>query len=179
MAVSAPRSLAPVTRVVRASGPLRRIWVRLAAAHLDQRLAAGEDPRASAAFACRSGQLVSGRTRLRIANAVEHVCLGPRERALFSAVIPADGQAVQIARPALKQLAWALRSRESVQPGGVALTRLLLTDGTSALYRPAYPEALYEVARRALLALGTVGEPSARIGAGAAALVLDDQLGPR
>jgi len=168
-----------VTRVVRAAGPLRRIWVRLDAAHLDARLAAGEDPRAGAALQCRSGQLVSGRTRRRIADAVEQVCFKRRERALFSAVIPTDGQAVEIARPALAQLAWALRSRESVQPGGVALTQLLLTDGASALYRPAYPEQLYEVARRALLELGTVGEPSARIGACAGALVLEDQPGPR
>ena len=110
---------------------------------------------------------------------MEHVCFRRRERALFSAVIPADGQAVEIAGPALEQLVWALRSRESVQPGGVALTQLLLTDGTGALYRPAYPEQLYEVARRALLVLGTVGEPSARSGACSGPVVLEDQPGPR
>ncbi len=63
-------------------------------------------------------------------------------------------KAVEIARPALEQLAGALRSRESVQPRGVALTQLFLTDGASPLYRPASPDSLNEAAREALLALG-------------------------
>jgi hypothetical protein len=62
---------------------------------------------------------------------------------------------VRIARPALEQLAAALRSRDSVQPQGVALAQLLLTEPSSALYQPADPDELYRAAREALLALGT------------------------
>lgn len=71
--------------------------------------------------------------------------------------VPCNWQAVEIARPALEQLATALRSRESSQPRGVALTRVLLTEPCSALYWPDYVEELYEVAREALFALGPDG----------------------
>jgi hypothetical protein len=171
---------APATgRVQGDRGLRRRVWARLAAASLDARLRAGEDPRADAVLACRSRQLVSRRTRVRIAGAVERVCSRPPKTAVFSAAIPVDWRAVEIARPALEQLASALRSRESVRALGVALTQMLLTDGTSALYRPAHPEELYEVARRALLTLGPVGEPIGRVDARGGALVMDDQLDAR
>jgi hypothetical protein len=62
---------------------------------------------------------------------------------------------VEVARPALQQLASALRSPTDVEPRGVAITRILLTQPSSALYRPAYREELYEVARAALFGLGS------------------------
>jgi hypothetical protein len=49
----------------------------------------------------------------------------------------------------------ARRSRADVEPRGVAITQILLTDPSSALYRPAYREELYEIARAALFASGT------------------------
>ena len=143
------------------------------------RVSAGEDPRASGGLARRSVQLVSGRTRRGIAGAVERVCVKRHDRAVFSAVIPVDGRTLEIGRPALEQLARALRSRESVQPGGVARSQLLLTDGASPLYRPAYPEELCEVAREALLALGSVGRPRGWVGVRGGAEVLEDQFGSR
>ena len=63
--------------------------------------------------------------------------------------------ALEVARPALQQLASALRSRADVEPRGVAITQILLTEPSSALYRPAYREELYEFARAALFALGS------------------------
>jgi hypothetical protein len=132
--------------------PLR---VRLAAPRLDARLAAGEDPIADAAVARRSTQLVSRRLRRRIAAGVERLCSEPDQRPAFTAAIPVNRRAVQIARPALEQLAGALRARESVQPRGVALTQLLLTEPSSAVYQPANPDELYRAAREALLALAT------------------------
>ena len=60
----------------------------------------------------------------------------------------------EIARPPLEQLAIALRSPEPIQPRGVALTRLLLTDPCSAVYAPAYSDQLYDIAREALLEVG-------------------------
>ena len=74
--------------------------------------------------------------------------MAPRHGVL-SAAVAVDEHAVEIARPALRQLASALRSHEDVQPRGVAITRILLTDPSSALYRPAYREELYELAREA------------------------------
>ena len=79
----------------------------------------------------------------------------PPGRAVLSAAVTVDEHAVEVARPALQQLAWALRSRADVEPRGVAITQILLTEPSSALYRPAYREELHEFARAALFALGS------------------------
>jgi hypothetical protein len=79
----------------------------------------------------------------------------PPGHAVLSAAVAVDEHAVEVARPALQQLASALRSRADVEPRGVAITQILLTEPSSALYRPAYREELYELARAALFALGS------------------------
>jgi hypothetical protein len=61
----------------------------------------------------------------------------------------------------------------------VALTKVLLTDGTSALYRPAYPEELYDVVRRSLRLVGPAGRTTARVKGRGRDLVMEDQLAPR
>jgi hypothetical protein len=127
--------------------------VRLGAPRLDARLAAGEDPTGDRALGRRSAQLKRRRVRAQTAAGIERL-LGPPARAGFSASVPVHRRGVEIALPAIEQLAKALRTRESVRPRGVALTRLFLTDESSPLYRPASPDALYEAAREALLALG-------------------------
>jgi hypothetical protein len=134
---------------------VRRASAWVAAPRLDERLAAGEDPSGDAVLACRSLQLVSWRSRRRLARGLERVSTLHPERAAASAAVPADRRAVELARPALQQLAGALRSRPAVEPRGVALIRVLLTEPCSALYLPAYREELYELAREALFALGS------------------------
>jgi hypothetical protein len=79
----------------------------------------------------------------------------PPRHAVLSTAVAVDERAVDVARPALQQLASALRSRAEVNPRGVAMTRILLTEPCSALYCPAYREEVYELARAALLALGS------------------------
>src|SRR5204862_1712122 len=118
-----------------------------------------EDSSGDGALACRSMQLVSERSRRRLAQGLERACSSRAHRAVLSAAIPVDGRAVELARPAMQQLATALRSWQAVEPRGVALTRILLTEPCSALYRPAYREELYELAREALVALGSQGMP--------------------
>jgi hypothetical protein len=75
----------------------------------------------------------------------------------------ARGVLARLAAPrlALRQLAWALRSRADVEPCGVAITRILLTEPSSPLSRPAYRDELYERARAALFALGSCEASSA------------------
>jgi hypothetical protein len=128
--------------------------VRLMAPRLDGRIAAGEDLLSDAALACRAGQLVSKRARGRVADGLERVLPERLDRRVSSAAMPVDRDAVVIARPALEQLARALRSRAVVQPRGVALAHILLGNPSSALYQPAYREELYVLAREALFALG-------------------------
>ena len=130
-----------------------QVSVRLAAPRLDARLAAGEDPFSSPRLALRGAQLASRRLRRQLAAGLEHASCAGHESGALSAAVPVDRDAVEIARPALEQLADALRSRERVGVQGVALTQILLTSPTSALYRSRYPEELYECAREALFAL--------------------------
>ena len=130
-----------------------RIWVRFGAYRLDGRLAAGEHPSSEPALAARSAQLVSKRTRRGLARGLQRAWSARPELSVFSAAVPCDWQAVQIARPALQQLAAALVAREPLRPQGVALCKVLLTEPCSALYHPAYSTELYEVAREALFAL--------------------------
>jgi hypothetical protein len=138
----------------------RRIRVRIASPGLDRRLAAGEDPSSDATLACRSAQLLSKRARRRIALGLKRVLSDRPDRAVCSAALSCNWRAVEIARPALEQLATALRSRDSVHPRGVALSNVLLTEPCSALYQPAYADELYELAREALFALAPDGAAS-------------------
>ncbi len=132
----------------------RRVWMHIAGRRLDDRLAAGEDPSGDPALAHRARYLLSRRPRHTIVRGLERVLSERTQRASFSAAISCDPAAVEIARPALAQLARALRSRKQLEPRGVALTHILLTEPLSALYRPAYRDELYEAARHALFALG-------------------------
>jgi NAD(P)-dependent dehydrogenase (short-subunit alcohol dehydrogenase family) len=132
----------------------RRLWMHVAARGLDDRLAAGEDPSADPALAGRARYLLSRRPRRTIVRGLERVLSERTRRSSFSAAISCDPAAVAVARPALEQLARALRSREELAPRGVAITHILLTEPLSALYRPAYRDELYEAARDALFALG-------------------------
>jgi hypothetical protein len=134
---------------------VRGALARVAARRLDARLASGEDPLSDVVLACRSRRLLSGRSRRRLACGLERAWSTPPGRAVLSAAVAVDEDAVEVARPALQQLASALRSRAAVEPRGVAITRILLTEPCSALYSPAYREELYEVARAALFALGS------------------------
>jgi hypothetical protein len=137
-----------------------RMAARVAARRLDARLAAGEDALSDVVLACRARRLVSGRSRRSLARGLERAWSLPRGHAVLSAAVAVDERAVEVARPALQQLAWALRSRAEVEPRGVAIARILLTEPCSALYRPAYRDELYELARAALFALRSGGDAS-------------------
>lgn len=131
-----------------------RVWMHIAGRALDDRLARGEDPSGDPALAARARYLSSRRPRHTIVRGLERVLSERTRRASLSAAISCDPAAVEIARPALEQLARALRSREKLEPRGLAATHVLLTEPLSALYRPAYRDELYEAAREALFALG-------------------------
>jgi hypothetical protein len=165
--VARPRASEPArssSRSAVATTFVRGAVARLAAPRLDARLAEGEDPLGDVVLACRSRRLVSERSRRRLACGLERTWSMPPGHAVLSAAVAVDEHAVEAARPALQQLALALRSRADVEPRGVAVTRVLLTEPSSALYRPAYREELYEVARAALFALGSREPSTAQVG---------------
>ena len=130
-----------------------QLSVHIAGPRLDARLAAGEYPFSSPALALRGAQLVSPQVRRQLATGLKHACGTHQGDRPLSSAIAVDGEAVDIARPTLEQLARALLARERPDVQGVALARLLLTDPGSPLYASRYPEELYERGREALLAL--------------------------
>ncbi len=135
---------------------------RFAALPLDRALAAGADPARSAALTRRTAVLSSRHARRRTAAGLRRVLSEPRRRPGLSAAVACDGEAVNIARPALEQLERAIRERDSMRPQGLALAHLLLSDPDSPLYRAPHAGALYEASRAALLALLPAQERVAR-----------------
>jgi hypothetical protein len=154
MAVHAIDSLARAALPAAPGSALLRARAWFARPRLDARVAAGERADGDRLLALRIAQLTSRRTRRRLADAIDHACERADERPAISAAVPVDHAALGVARPALEQLADALRSRHEVQPRGVALAQLLLTEPGSPLHTPASPDELYEAARGALFALG-------------------------
>jgi hypothetical protein len=133
---------------------VRGVWARVAAPRPDAHLVAGEHPLNDDVLACRSGRPVSRRWRRRLASGLDRRLSPTPGDALLSAAVAVDKHAVDVARPALQQLASALRSLADVEPRGVAMTQVLLTEPCRPLHRPAYGEELYEPARAALFGLG-------------------------
>jgi hypothetical protein len=154
MTIHATGSVPPAMLSSASTGILLRLRVRFAGLRLDARLAAGEDPAGDPRLALRAARLASPRVRRRVAAGVERACRKQDRRAGFSAAIPVDARAVNVARPALLQLAAALRCSERVRAQGVALAQLLLTQAEGPLYTPQRTEALHQAAREAFLALG-------------------------
>jgi hypothetical protein len=120
-----------------------RLWTALHRAGLDRRLAAGEDPCASPSLALRAARLTGGRSRRRLAEALEDAvedAMSPQPH--FSAAVPTDRAAVYEAAPQIAEIEEILRLPGPVYAQGVAMTKLLLTDSASPLYPPARPGAL-------------------------------------
>jgi len=149
----------------RGAGRWRRVRLaviaRWRAAELDRQLAAGGSPGAGGLLAIRAERLTSRRYRVRVAAGLTRVVrdaeAGTRG---FSAAVRPDRREVIAARTVLATLNRRLCAAEAVSAQGVALLESLLTDGTSALYRPTEPGALGSELRAAAAAL----EPPARHG---------------
>jgi hypothetical protein len=122
---------------------------------LDARLARGADPDGAPELALRARQLRSLSTRRPLGRAILSIIeRADATRPALSSAIPVSREAIDYARPALIQLAIALRSPEPVRPEGVAQVLTLLRDGAGSLYaRETQPSTLYFDARRALLAM--------------------------
>jgi hypothetical protein len=124
-------------------------------ASLDARLAAGEDPQSAPDLALRARQLCDLHTRRALGRDIVALLnrAGDQRWSLTSA-IPRSGAAIDAARPALTQIAIALRSPEPVRAQGVARVLVLLRDGNGPLYvHDGDGSALYVAARDALLAM--------------------------
>jgi hypothetical protein len=122
---------------------------------LDHALADGADPSGSPELALRAKQIVSPKCRELLADSVERVITAAtRPLTRVSAAAPLRREEILDARPLLLTLAADLRAPGPVRAQGVALTRSMLIDVSSALYEPSETGALsdaVEDARRGLL----------------------------
>jgi hypothetical protein len=124
------------------------------AEELDRKLAAGASPGDNALLALRGQRITSPRNRARTAAGLERVLRHAQATDHgFSAAVAPDRREVLAARTVLAAVDRRLRRTEPVTAQGMAMLRSLLTDGASALYRPAEPGALGSVLRAAAAAL--------------------------
>jgi hypothetical protein len=111
-----------------------RVRARLLSARADDVLADGADPLSSPLLAARAEQLCSARSRAALAKGLTRaVADARRSRPSLTAAVHVARPAVRSCAPSLLALAAELGDAH-VRLQGVALTRRLLSDGTSPLF---------------------------------------------
>jgi hypothetical protein len=113
-----------------------RIHVSTHRLSLDQELARGDSPLGSAALALRARQLVSPRTRERLAAALERLVECAKRRPAPSEIVWVAHREILEARSELLGLASRLRDARPVYARGVAMVARLIHDGTGPAFTP-------------------------------------------
>ena len=133
-----------------AATPLDRLVSHLRAGKLDREIAAGASPDANAMLALRARALVrpSARQALarRLALLLEEAASGRPTSRFGDARIPISRERIVAAADALRFLMDRLLTPGPVPARGVAVVRVLLTDGTGPLYYPSDTDDLRSVA---------------------------------
>lgn len=130
------------------------------AGRLDRQLAEGTSPRASAVLALRAQRITGRHSRRRLADGLARAIRDAQATTPgFSAAVWPHRQEVLAARTVLAAIDRRLRAPEPVAARGVALLQVLLTDGTSPLYRPSELGALGSQLRAAAAALDPPTDP--------------------
>ena len=138
-----------------------RIEVRWWHYSLDERLAAGFDPRSDPALAMRAEQLCSPRHRRRLAAWIERLAQRSEsaEKPSMTSAVPIVREQVAVARDSLLELAQRLRGTETVRPRGVAMILRLLSDADSDIYTKTARGAVELQVQAALGALEVQADP--------------------
>jgi hypothetical protein len=133
-----------------------RLRVRLSRLELDDRLAHGADPTSTPELRLRAAQLLEQRAE--VASAVER-SIGDARRPtpVFSARVPLRRAELLECAGDLAALAQRLRQGGPADVRGVAMARVLMTDGASPLYLKSDVSLRYAV-RSARLALDPLGD---------------------
>jgi hypothetical protein len=126
---------------------------RLHGGRLDHQLARGLHPASSQELQLHARRLTSRAKRASIADALEEILEFASRPPTFSARVPPRRAAVLAARPDIELLAAELRADERCRAGGVALAKLLITDGASPMYGQGPEEELLAAVREAYRAL--------------------------
>jgi len=143
--------------VDRASVRLLVLWHHAA---LDRELAAGINPRGTAALAVRAERITAQRSRTCLANGLARALRSAQHpRAGLSAAVRPQAPELIAAGSALVALDRLLRGPEPVSPQGIAVLRALLTDAGSPLYQPSKPGALADLLASAAATLRQSDRP--------------------
>lgn len=138
-------------------GRARRVWLALVvwcrAAQLDRQLAAGASPQSSPWIGLRAQRITGRRSRGRVAGGLARALSRAEDITPGTAATWPHRQEVFAARIVLRALDRRLRAPEPVMARGVAMLKVLLTDGASPLYRLGEPGALGSHLRAAAAAL--------------------------
>jgi hypothetical protein len=113
-----------------------RIRVSVRRRVLDKDLARGDSPLRSDAHALRARQLVEGRSRERLAKALERLVEGAERTPSPSDIVWLPKREILDARIGLLSLARRLRDGRPVYACGVAMVSQLVCDGTGPAFAP-------------------------------------------
>jgi hypothetical protein len=126
-----------IPATVHADAAWVRALARIRPTSLDRRLAAGERAATHRLLAARAHLIVARNSRLRLADDWEHLLTRARQPNVpRSPRLPVQSTTVLAAEHHVRELIALIRQPAHVKPRGIALARLLLTDGTGPLYNP-------------------------------------------
>ena len=132
------------------------------APRLDRQLVAGASPQGSSVLALRARRITTRRSRGRVADGLARAMRDARAtRVGFCAALGPDRRELLAARTVLGALERRLRAPDAVGARGVGLLYVLLSDGSSPLYRPGGHGALGSELRAAAWRARTIGRPRA------------------
>jgi hypothetical protein len=146
----------PVT--VHADAGWVRALARIRPTPLDRRLAAGEVETSDRLLAARAHMIVGRRGRLLLADDWEHLLARARRPIVpRSPRLPVQAATLLAVEHHVRELIALIRKPAHVTPRGIALARLLLTDGTGPLYNSRRPADLVPALQAAATALTISG----------------------
>jgi hypothetical protein len=123
----------PRMRSVFAPSWMVRLAARLRGRKLDRALSEGADPAAAPQLAAHAARLTTGRVRCGLANALERLASTANEPGRLWGVLPSR-KAVAANADELRSLASLLRGPSPVYAQGMAMLRILVSDGTGPAY---------------------------------------------
>ena len=121
---------------------LAGLSARLRGPRLDRALAGGADPTSTMALARRASWLTADRQRERMAEAINRLLAASRRAPTWTSAVPLNRSQISTARALLLQIEAILLSEGPIYCQGIAMLRLLISDGASPLYSPARPGSL-------------------------------------
>jgi hypothetical protein len=116
-----------------APSPLARVFARLRGRALDRALIDGADPAAGPQLAAHAARLTARSTRARVARTLERLSGTASEPPRLWGVLPSR-RAIAANADELRALAVLLRGTSPLYAQGIAMLRILVSDGTGPVY---------------------------------------------